>query len=100
MPRNGSNDGRCRPVAARLFLCVSIALAAACGQSVDTAYPPEAVAANNRGVGLMGSFNYAEAEAAFAETLELAPGWDDARVNLAIATLNQERDGEALAILK
>lgn len=100
MPRNGSNDGRCRPVAARLFLWVSIALAAACGQSVDTGYPPEAVAANNRGVGLMGRFNYAEAEAAFAETLELAPGWDDARVNLAIATLNQERDGEALAILE
>ena len=82
-------------------LCIGMTMlfVAGCGTEPESGLAAEVVASNNRGVGLMGSFKYGEAENAFAETLRLAPDWADARVNLAIATLNQERDTEALAIL-
>ena len=85
----------------RSALCVGMTMlfVAGCGTEPESGLAAEVVASNNRGVGLMGSFKYGEAENAFAETLRLAPDWADARVNLAIATLNQERDTEALAIL-
>ncbi len=91
---------RCRPAAAALCVGMAILLAAGCGTDDAGGLSAAVVESNNRGVGLMGSFKYGEAEKAFAETLQLAPEWDDARVNLAIATLNQERDAEALAILE
>ena len=59
----------------------------------------ELIAANDRGVALMGRYEYAAAEEVFAEVARAAPNWLDARVNLAIATLNRQRDGdEALAL--
>lgn len=62
----------------------------------------EAVIVNNRGVGLMGKFEYGQAREAFADVVEMRPDWLDARVNLAIATLNRQQEGdteEALRIL-
>ena len=42
------------------------------------------VRATNRGVALMGRYEYAEAVKAFEEVVKLAPGSTEARVNLAI----------------
>jgi tetratricopeptide (TPR) repeat protein len=58
-----------------------------------------AIAANNRGVGLMGRFEYAAAEEVFAELAEHYPDWDEVRINLAIATLNRQEEGDEQAAL-
>lgn len=73
---------------------------AACSDT--SAEDPALVAANNRGVGLMGQYLYDKALAAFDEVLLREPGWADVRVNQAIATLNRQQEGDeqrALAIL-
>ena len=49
---------------------------------------------NNLGVGLMGQYRNEEARQVFAELVEARPDWLDARVNLAIATLNRQREGD------
>nr|MBS0020864.1 VCBS repeat-containing protein [Gammaproteobacteria bacterium] len=65
------------------------------GQTTDTfSPPPAAIQANNRGVGLMGQFKYAAAEAAFARLVKAHPEWLEAQVNLAIATLNRQQEGD------
>ncbi len=57
------------------------------------------IALNNRGVALMGYFDYAGAREVFAQVVEQAPGWHQAQVNLAIATLNrQQPQDETLAL--
>lgn len=55
----------------------------------------EAIAAHNRAVGLMGRFEYREARDIFADLIKTHTGWIDARVNLAIATLNRQEEGDA-----
>ena len=76
---------------------LAVALLGGCG--ADDGISPELIAANDRGVALMGRYEYASAEEVFADVARAAPHWLDARVNLAIATLNRQRDGdEALAL--
>jgi tetratricopeptide (TPR) repeat protein len=63
---------------------------------------PELITANNRGVGLMGKFQYEDARAIFQHLADQQPDWLDVKVNLAIATLNRQREGDedaALAML-
>jgi Flp pilus assembly protein TadD len=60
------------------------------------------IAANNEGVALMGYFDYPGARDVFAALVERRPDWLDARVNLAIAVLNRQQEGDeqrALAVL-
>ena len=79
----------------RKALVVVAALAtAACGRGDPGTLPAEDIALNNRGVGLMGYFDYPGARAAFEELVARQPEWLDARVNLAIATLNRQEDGD------
>ena len=54
----------------------------------------EAIALNNRGVGLMGRFEYEPARQVFASLIEQHPDWTDVDVNLAIATLNRQEEGD------
>ncbi|MFK7886473.1 MAG: FG-GAP-like repeat-containing protein [Gammaproteobacteria bacterium] len=78
-------------------------LLTACGSS-DDALPvaqqaqlllsDEDVALNNRGVALMGYFDYPGAQAVFTEVVQRQPAWSDAKVNLAIATLNRQTEGD------
>jgi len=80
------------------YLVVSlIVLMSGCSGSDETAMQqPEdaaAIEANNRAVGLMGRFEYDEAQAVFAELAAEYPGWHDAKINLAIATLNTQQPG-------
>lgn len=65
----------------------------------DPAVTPEDVAINDRGVARMGRFEYSAAHALFAEVVERSPTWHDARVNLAIATLNRQEEGDQLKAL-
>ena len=89
--------------AARLALATLALACAACGVEDPAAPPAEAVAHNDRGVALMGRYQYADAESAFVAALALAPDWLDARVNQAIATLNRQEEGDerlTLSILR
>ncbi|MFQ5844850.1 MAG: FG-GAP-like repeat-containing protein, partial [Planctomycetota bacterium] len=56
--------------------------------------PPAAVAAMERGIGLLESFRYSAARKSFRRALELAPDWTDAKVNYAIALMNATVDEE------
>lgn len=91
--------------ARRLLLVLSCAVwllvLAACGRQ-DADITAADVADNNRGVALMGYFDYSGAHDVFEQLVQRRPDWRDARLNLAIATLNRQRDGDeqrALAIV-
>ncbi len=58
-----------------------------------------AITANNRGVGLMGKFEYEPARKVFAELVQTYPNWLDVKVNQAIAILNRQREGDETAAL-
>ena len=60
------------------------------GKSPD----PEMVARNNRGVGTMGQFQYGAARDIFAALADQFPDEPTFAVNLAIATLNRQQDGD------
>ena len=54
----------------------------------------DAVAANNRGVALMGQYQYQAAYDEFATLIEQYPGWPEVEVNLAIAQMNRQTPGD------
>ncbi len=54
---------------------------------------PELIALNNKGVALMGQFDYQAAFDLFAKLVAEQPDWLAAKVNLAIAQLNLNRPG-------
>ena len=63
---------------------------------------PDSAAHNDRGVALMGRYEYAAAEAEFQAAVAGSPNWLAARINLAVATLNRQDEGDerlALGIL-
>lgn len=83
------------------ILATVLATLAACEPASDAITPPLATA-HDRGVALMGRYQYTAAREAFAAVVEQRPGWHGARVNLAIATLNRQQEGDeqlALSIL-
>jgi len=58
---------------------------------------PQAVALNNKGVGQMGRFEYQAAMDTFTELVRQYPDWSDARLNLAVAVLNRQAEGDTEA---
>ena len=84
--------------------CFRMAIVVATGWLVvacsDPAITPEDTARNDLGVAQMGRYEYKAAHATFTEVVERAPAWLDARVNLAIATLNRQQDGDELKALE
>ena len=97
--------GLIRRRAGWLMVLMGLGLAlAACGKAGDEATDatrrpgPELteqdITDNNRGVALMGYFDYPAARSVFAALVERQPDWTDARVNLAIATLNRQEAGD------
>ena len=86
---------------AGILLLLTLAVSACSDSDTTTAKAPDerAIEANNHAVGLMGRFDYAPAQAAFAELTTEWPRWHEARINLAIATLNtQQPDSEVTAL--
>ena len=84
----------------RFVLLLCCMLLGACGKSGGPS--ADDIALNNRGVALMGYFDYPAAREVFVKLTESRPEWLDAKVNLAISTLNRQEEGDeqrALAIL-
>jgi len=70
-----------------------VLLLAAC--TASEAPPPAAdVAELDRGVGVMGKFEFDNAREVFAALAKKHPHWFEARFNLAIATLNRQAEGD------
>ena len=86
----------------RLAIVCAVAALPACGR--NTPAPDAAdIAANNRGVGLMGMYKYDEADDVFRALAAEHADWVDVHVNLAIATLNRQQEGDetlAMEILR
>jgi hypothetical protein len=90
MRRGPLANGTCR-----LFAAVGLIIAVACSDSRNRSAPADdIVGLNNRGVGLMGQFNYGAARDIFARLAAAHPDRLDLQVNLAIATLNRQQEGD------
>ncbi|MQG70576.1 MAG: tetratricopeptide repeat protein [SAR202 cluster bacterium] len=81
----------------RMLIIAALGWLVAC---TEQALSPEDIARNDRGVAQMGRYEYKAALATFAEVVERSPEWLDARVNLAIATLNRQEDGDEVKALE
>ena len=91
----GSRARRCGA-----WLCAIVLALAGC--SPGSGPSPGDITLNDRGVALMGHYDYETAEETFAEVVDNSPQWLDAHVNWAIATLNRQHEGDerrALGIL-
>jgi len=79
-----------------LVACATVLALAACQR--DTPVPPPApealVAALNRGVAHMGRYDFAAAAAEFAAAVEDQPQSREAALNLALALINRQGDGD------
>ena len=73
---------------------VAAALLVSCGTADPPAISQDLIADHDRGVALMGRYEYAAAEEVFAAVVARAPSWLEARVNMAIATLNRQEEGD------
>ncbi len=65
-----------------------------CAQQTRDSQTEQEVLDNNRGVALMGRFEYQAAIDVFSELVEQNPEWQAARVNLAIALKNRQGEGD------
>lgn len=84
----------------RLFTVLLLVSALVGCQRSNEAPSEEQIERNNRGVALMGQYRNEDARQVFAELLSERPGWTDVEVNLAIATLNRQREGDELVALE
>jgi tetratricopeptide (TPR) repeat protein len=91
---------RCRRLC--VILIGTITLLGGCGPAGDqNRLDDQAIEENNRGVGLMGYFDYEAARQIFQQLHEKYPRQADIEVNLAIALMNrQQGDDEARALKK
>lgn len=79
------------------LLLTSLVCLAACSRSGSREPAPAAddlIALNNRGVGLMGQYDFAQARDLFMGLAAAHPERLDLQVNLAIATLNRQQEGD------
>ncbi len=84
-----------------IYVCVCVFAATACspGEPAGPKLSAEDIALNNRGVALMGQFDYIGAHAVFESLVARQPDWSDAKINLAIATLNRQAEGDEQSAL-
>jgi len=79
----------------RLLSGCLLLLLAGCEHSAQQAIPDaQAVALNNRGVGLMGRYDFAGALQVFRQLAQQYPQQDTFRFNLAVALMNRQLDGD------
>ncbi|MEE9129008.1 MAG: FG-GAP-like repeat-containing protein [Phycisphaerales bacterium] len=93
-----------RPFAVATMICWIAVLSIGCSKKTGSGTVTASdIAANNRAVGFMGRYEYDEALTIFGQLVQTHPDWLDVKVNLAVATLNRQQDGDevtALDILK
>ena len=82
----------------RLAIICAVAALPACGRSTPA---PDAadIAANNRGVGLMGMYKYDEADDVFRALAAEHADWVDVNVNFAIAMLRLANNAARIAFV-
>jgi Flp pilus assembly protein TadD len=79
-----------------LFALLLTATLAGCTRQAAPEQPgDDDIVLNNRGVALMGHFDYAGALEVFADLIARNEGWHDARINLAIALMNRQESGDS-----
>ena len=89
----------CRRLCLTLICCA--VLLGGCGQPGNQdGLDDSAINANNRGVGLMGRYDYETAHGIFQELSEQYPQQPDITVNLAIALMNRQQDDDEAQALK
>ena len=76
-----------------LLIAIFIRLLAGCSEG---SISREQIALNDLGVAEMGRYEYAKARSTFEKVVKSSPDWLEARNNLAIATLNRQREGDEL----
>ena len=77
----------------KVIAAIAIVLLAACPAS-EPAPLANDLAELDRGVGIMGKFEFDAARQVFAALAKKFPRWFEARFNLAVATLNRQADGD------
>ena len=78
------------------FVALTLALPfASCRRTPEAPVTAEVVTLNNRGVALMGQFDFDAAAAAFDALRTRQPGWPGARLNHAIALVNRQGPEDA-----
>ncbi len=83
-----------------LLLMLLLAACSDSGTQAPRALDAAAIETNNHAVGLMGRFEYANAQAEFSGLATQWPKRSDFKVNLAIATLNKQQAGDEEAALE
>ena len=77
---------------------IALSLASGCSEPGKPSPQPlldsTAIATNNHAVGLMGQFEYAKAQERFSDLVKQWPDALELKVNLAIATLNRQQEGD------
>jgi len=91
----------CRNRSALVFVALALSLGA-CGRGDVSVATPKAPSAEelgelDRGVGLMGQFDFAAARDVFAGLVSRHPDWYEARFDLAVATFNRQQEGDERA---
>jgi len=81
------------------LMALGLVVSLLCGCADDALFTAEDVAKNDFGVAQMGQYEYTQAEQTFADVVASAPGWLDAQVNHAIATLNRQEEGDEITAL-
>jgi tetratricopeptide (TPR) repeat protein len=82
-----------------LLLALLLSACSDSGTQTPRALDAAAIEANNHAVGLMGRFEYANAQAEFSSLATQWPLWSEFKINLAIATLNRQQAGDEEAAL-
>ena len=84
-----------------ILVVSSVLMLAGCGPREAVFEPSDdQIERNNRGVALMGQYRNEEARQVFAELLDEAPEWVEVEVNLAIAILNRQEEGDEFEALR
>ncbi|MGD2073388.1 MAG: FG-GAP-like repeat-containing protein [Gammaproteobacteria bacterium] len=100
-PNRRSHNRRSRGRRLWMGLICGAAMLGGCGQPADqNGLDQAAIEANNRGVGLMGQYEYEAARRIFQQLSERYPGQPEIRVNLAIALMNRQQAGDELQALE
>ena len=87
----------CRNKCALIVAALALALSGCRRSEVSSPPSPAELSQMDRGVGLMGQFDFAAAHDVFAALASHHPDWYEARLDLAVATLNRQKPGDEAA---